>query len=167
MLCHGNGNAGVDGCCFVDGAVCPLRWKIVDGRILEGPELLDRGTVEEFAASVSKSKQVQQRVVEQAQGVTFACKAAIEVVVDDPALLSDRDGFEAAWNGHADYVTLVRPHWAAIENRLGLAAGSYQCSSWEGAGGPQCCFAEDQVTNSAKTAGLSSTAVTIRQARGA
>lgn len=166
-FCHGQGNLESDSCCWVNGSICPLRWKIEDGHILEGPELLDRGTVQEFAASVSNSKQIQQRILDQAEGVKFACRAAVEVLAGSPALLNDRAGFEAAWSAHPDYVTLVRSHWADLEVRLGFPAGSYNCSTWVGAPGgrSECCFAEDETTNAAKGAGLSSTAVSIRSQR--
>jgi hypothetical protein len=166
VLCHGSGDLARDGCCFVAGQVCPLRFKIVDGRIYEGPDLIDRGTVDEYIAANVKGKGNQDRVRAQVAGITFVCRAAVEVIAADGRLLSDRPAFETAWNEHPDYVRLVRPHWAAIEARLELEDGSYQCSSWRGTGLPQCCFAEDLVDNETKGAGLSVDARELRRAGG-
>jgi hypothetical protein len=50
---------------------------------------------------------------------------------------------------------------------MGIPRGSFQCSTWKGEAGQQCCFSEDIVTNEAKVAALSVTAVTLRRAGGA
>jgi hypothetical protein len=165
MLCHGNGNVATDGCCYVAGKVCPLRWLIDGGHVWDhlGTDL---GTVEEFIAAYSTSTTVQQAVRDQIQGVRIVCRAAVDVLVNDPKLLANRTRFESAWKAHVDYVALVRPHWEQVEQRLGLAAGSYNCPTWKGTGAAQCCFAEDQATNDAGAAGLSANAVKIRQAGG-
>lgn len=167
-FCHGKGNTETDGCCYVAGAPCPLRLKIVDGRVYAGPDLTDLGTITEYVATLSTNRQVRQRAADQAQGLNIACRAAIEVIVQDASRLSDRAAFEAAWNTHPDYVALVRPHWEVIEENLGLTPGSYQCSSWTGSPGTaraECCFAEPEAENSARRAVLSSAAVTIRSKR--
>lgn len=156
-FCHGSGNLAGDGCCFVAGQVCALRWKIVDGRIKEGPQLVDRGTVAEYAASVTNNRQAQQRIIDQAQGVTFACKAAVEVVASDSKLLTDRAGFESAWAAHPAYQA-VADQWEAI----GMPR-SY-CPQFGPAEG-QCCYAESESVNLAKCSALSASAVQIRQGR--
>lgn len=164
-FCHGNGNLETDGCCWVAGQVCPLRWKVVNGRVLEGPALVDRGTPSQAAALLTSNGAARTRITTQAQGATYLCRAALEVIAANSAVLTNRAALDAAWNTHAQYAALVRPEWAKIEERLGLAAGSYQCSTWMGTGVAQCCFAEDEVTNAAKRATLAATAVTVRQAR--
>ena len=166
MLCHGSGNLDTDGCCHVAGRPCPLRWKIVAGRIIEGPDLIDRGTVDAYINSLIQSRAGRDRAKAQVQGVTYVCRAAVEVLAADAKLLTDRAGFESAWNAHPSYVALVRPEWAKIEQSLGLASGAYQCSTWRGTAVAQCCFAEDQASNTSKTAALSTQAVTVRQAGG-
>jgi hypothetical protein len=163
VICHGQGNPSTDGCCYVNGAPCPLRWKIVAGRILEGPTLIDRGTVDSYINSIVSGKPNRDRAKALVQGAVYICSAAVDVLVASPALLNDRPGFEAAWNAHARYVAEVRPAWVDVEQRLGLPAGSYQCSTWMGVQGPECCFAEDQATNDTKAAALTATAVSIRQ----
>lgn len=153
-FCHGNGNLGSDGCCWVDGSICPNRWKIVNGRILEGPELRDLGTVAEFAASASKNPNVQQRIVDQAAGLTYACKVAVDVLANTPALLTDRAGFEQAWADHPDYQPIA-DHWETVG----------KTRSWCPEYGPaesQCCYAEPETENETKRAGLTTSAVTIR-----
>lgn len=167
-VCHGSGNLGEafgDGCCWVGGAVCPLRWKISGGRIFDHTGT-DLGTVDAVVRShVGNNPQRRQRVLDQLQGVTFVCTAAVDVIVADPSLLNDRPAFDAAWNNHAGYLAQVRPGWAALEQTNGWAPGSYQCSTWTGAAGPECCFAEDPASNTTKLAALSVSAVTIRSAR--
>lgn len=164
-ICHGNGDLGNDGCCFVNGNVCPLRWKIVGGRIFDNLGT-DLGTVNAYIDSIVQSGAARTRAKAQVQGVTYACSAAVEVIAANASLLNDRPALNAAWDAHAGYVTKVRPAWSAIEERLGLAPGEYNCSTWSGVTRSQCCFAEDSATNAAKAAGLSATAVTIRTAGG-
>lgn len=165
IICHGQGDPANDGCCWVAGAPCPLRWKIDGGRIYDHTGA-DLGTVDGHINSLIPSKAGRDRAKAQVQGVRIACRAAVEVLANDAKLLNDRAGFQAAWNAHPAYVAQVRPHWSALEEELGLPAGSYQCSTWRGTGRVQCCFAEDAVTNAAKAALLTSTAVTIRTAGG-
>lgn len=165
-LCHGNGDLVRDGCCYVDGQPCPLRWKFVDGHILEGPALTDLGTTDAYIESLGYNKPTTDKIKAQVVALTYACRAAIEVLIEDTNRLNDRPAFEAAWNAHPDYVAQVRPHWASIEQTLGLAEGEYQCATWRGTSGSQCCFAEDAATNDAKAAGLSDDARTLRRAGG-
>ena len=165
VICHGQGDPTNDGCCWVEGAPCPLRLKITGGRVFDASGN-DLGTVDTYINSLVQSGAARTRAKAQVQGVRIACRAAVEVLANDAKLLNDRAGFEAAWNQHPAYVALVRPTWARVEDSLGLARGSYQCSTWKGTGSPQCCFAEDPVSNAAKAAGLTSTAVTIRTAGG-
>lgn len=169
VLCHGNGNLDTtDGCCWVAGEPCPLRWKIVDGHIIEGPNNSDRGLVNDHveAAYAAKSQTARNRIKALLQGTTYICKAATEVLSDSPRFLTDRPGFNEAWNSHPDYVALVRPHWEQIEDNLGLARGEYQCSSWQGTARLECCFSEDEAVNSQKASSLSVTAVQIRERGG-
>jgi hypothetical protein len=166
VFCHGKGNPDTDGCCWVNGAICPLRLKVVNGRVYEGPNLVDRGTITQFANSIITGKANRDRVVALLTGPVIACKAATEVIAGNGNLLTNRAGFETAWNTHTRYVAEVRPHWAKVEEDLSLPAGSYQCSTWKGTAGTECCFAEPEVTNLTKRADLSTVAVTVRQAGG-
>lgn len=165
-LCHGSGNLDTDGCCYVEGQPCPLRWKIQDGRILEGPGLVDRGTVDTYINSLVNGNQARNRAKAQVQGVTYICKAAVEVIAADASRLNNRAALNAAWDSHPEYVALVRPAWERVEAMLDIPAGSYQCSTWRGVGDPECCFAEDDATNAAKRANLSVQAVQVRQQNG-
>ena len=169
MPCHGNGNLATDGCCYVAGQVCPLRWKVENGIVYEGPNLTDLG---EYTSAVDTkiggAKAKRDAAKAQVPGAKYLCRAALEVIAADPTIVNDRAGFEAAWNNHAEYVALVRPEWQKIEERNGLAPGSYQCSTWKGIGGiKQCCFAEPAInaTTVLQTA-FNATAVTIRSAAG-
>jgi hypothetical protein len=163
-FCHGRGAVDqADGCCFLsDGTICPLRIKIVGGRVLEGPTLIDRGTV----TPLTNNGAARNRAQQQAQGLVYGCLAAIRVIVAQASLLNDRAAFEAAWNAQADYVAQVRPHWNIVEDRMGIPRGSFQCSTWKGEAGQQCCFSQNTVTNEAEAANLTATAVTVRRAGG-
>lgn len=160
--CHGKGNIDTGSCCWVDGQICELRLKIENGRVYQGPNLTDMGTIAEFSASIGRTKAVRDRASAQITGPLFACRAALEVIANDGALLSDRPAFDAAWIAHADYQRLVRPAWAALEQDLGLAPNSYNCPTWVGTGTTQCCYAEDEVTNASKRVDLTTAAVTVR-----
>lgn len=162
-LCHGNGDVAHDGCCWVEGQVCPLRWRIADGHVFDAAGT-DLGTIDAVVRSfVGNNPQRRQRVLDQLQGVRIVCTAAVQVIADDPSLLTNRAAFNAAWNAHPQYVALVRPAWARVEQRQSLAAGSYQCSSWTGEGAQaQCCYAEAQATNDAVAVTLTATARTLR-----
>jgi hypothetical protein len=159
-FCHGNGNIGTDSCCWVAGEICPLRVKVVGTKIQRGPG----GELGRDAFLNSMGGEKADRAATQLEGVTYACKAALDVIADDPALRFRRSEFEEAWNNHPEYLELVRPHWEELEERLELEPGSYQCSTWVGIRRPECCFAEPEEENEEKARGLSQSAVAIRKA---
>lgn len=161
-FCHGNGDLESDGCCWVAGEPCPLRVKVSGSKIQRG-----KGAAVDAAAFLDASggtAERRDRLGTQLEGVTYACSAALDVIADDPSLRFRRSEFEEAWNNHPEYVELVRPHWEELEEQLGLEPGSYQCSTWIGTGGPQCCFAEPEDENEEKARGLAVSAVAIRKA---
>lgn len=165
-LCHGNGNPSTDGCCYVDGAVCPLRWKIANDHVYDAAGT-DLGTVDAVVRQYAgPNPQRQKRAKDQLQGVVYVCTAAVRVIVDNPATLTDRAAFETAWLNDAEYQTKVRPAWERLEQANGWAPGSYDCPTWTGHGAPECCYAEPQATNDAKAAPLTASAVQIRKAGG-
>lgn len=171
MLCHGQGDLNKGGCCYVNGDVCPLRWDLrvnedTGVRHLYASDGTDLGPVEDYIRSVVKGRGNQDRAIAQTQAIRWACRAAVEVLASDSRLLTDRQAFADAWNAHPEYQAKVRIHWEALEDRLGLPAGSYQCSNWRGTDVPQCCFAEDVVTNETKASSLHSDAKNLRQAGG-
>lgn len=177
MLCHGQGdNSGFDGgCCWVNGAICPVRWFIdyststpagdVGTATIRNSTGASLGTVSAYVSSLmpgggpTKTQRVQ-RVLDQIRGVVYVCSAAAYVIGMDPSLLNDRAAFEAAWSATAEYQTIA-PQWVAIGKP----------ANWCMTFGPtegQCCFREDQATNDARRAKLSATAVTVRsRAQGA
>lgn len=171
MLCHGQGDPADDlfdgGCCWVNGAVCPNRW-FIDWPGAYGPAgtIYDSnrqslGTVTAYVDSLmpgggpNKAARVQ-RVVDQVNNAVYVCRAAAYVIGMDPSLINDRVQFEAAWEATAEYQT-VATSWLAIGKP---ANWCMQYGPTEG----QCCFGEDQATNDAKTANLTTTAVTVRRA---
>lgn len=160
MLCHGKGDDG-QGCCFIRGQVCPLRWRLDGGHVYSSDDS-DLGTVQAFIESIIHSKPGRDKAYAQLEGVRFACRAAVEVLVDDARLLNDRPGFEAAWMAHPDYVSLVAPEWREIELDHGLPAGTLDCAAWHGTGGSQCCFSQSQAENDADATDLSVEARTLR-----
>jgi hypothetical protein len=165
MICHGNGDLTRDGCCYVAGQVCPLRLKIVNNHVYNSTGT-DLGTVQEVATSYGANKPQRDRASNQLQGITFVCRAAVEAIIEDSRRLTNRDSLVAAWHSHPDYLALVRPAWAELEQKLGLPTGSYNCGTWKGTGGPQCCFAETQTENDLKSQGLTSEAKNVRIAGG-
>ncbi len=165
-FCHGNGDPDTDGCCHLPSGVCPLRIKIVNGRVLRGPNLTDLGTVDQFVRSLTNNGAARNRATQQAQGITYACMAAIRSIVANPAVLTDRAALNAAWLADAEYVSIVAPQWREREDELELPAGTLDCPTWRGTGTAQCCFAEPIAMNEARGAGLHSTAVTVRRAGG-
>lgn len=164
VICHSQGNIATDGCCYVAGAPCPLRWKIVNGRVLQGSNLTDIGTVAQAVNARWSGSQARARVNAQLTGLLVACRAALDSFASDSRTVTDRARLNAAWDANTDYLNQVRPHWAAVEQANGWAAGSYQCSTWKGAGSGECCFGESAAVNLAKQAAMSATAVTIRTA---
>lgn len=174
MLCHGQGDQRDDpfdgGCCYIAGQVCPARWFIdystsspagdVGTATILDANRQSLGTVFAYVNNLmpgggpNKAARVQ-RVLDQVRGALFVCSAAAYVLGMDPSLVNDRPAFEAAWQAHAAY-TPIAAEWVA----MGKPA------NWCMAYGPsegQCCFAEDQATNDARAATMSTTAVTVRR----
>lgn len=160
MLCHGSGNLEADpfngGCCWINGQVCPNRWYLEGGSVFDSNRTL-LGTVNEVVESfVGKSRPRKNRVIEQVEGATYICSAAVLAVDADPSVLTDRAAFDAAWAARPEYQP-VADAWEAIGKPR----------NWCQLYGPdegQCCFSEDQATNDAKSGALTSTAVTVRRA---
>lgn len=165
-FCHGNGDPDHDGCCHIEGQPCALRIKLVNGRVLRGPDLVDLGTVTDYVRGHAPPGNARARLTAQLQGVTYACSAALRVIVADPSALDDRQRFEAGWHADDGYVEFVAPRWREIEERYELVPGSLDCAPWDGEGGKQCCFGEPPEVNEARAAGLSVAAVRVRRARG-
>lgn len=155
-FCHGRGDPANDGCCYVHGRPCSLRWKIVNDHILEGPNLTDLGTVDACIDGLVGGRQAQDRAKAQVQGVMYACRAAVAVVATDPSATSSRAAFLSSWASHPDYQS-VADAW----ERIGLPRN--YCQVYGPAEG-QCCFAEDESTNTVKGASLSTVAVSVRRA---
>lgn len=152
-LCHGNGDLARDGCCYVAGQVCPLRWKIENGTVTQGAST-DLGTVQDLAQALGMPKGRAKNLDQVLQGRTFVCSVAAKAIAGDTSLLRDPDALADAWDNDPDYLREVRPTWADLEQRLGMAPGTYQCSTWRGVGGAQCCFAEPPEENATKAANL-------------
>lgn len=160
MLCHGQGDVAHDGCCYVNGQVCPNRWRIdrsidPDGVVFDAAGV-SLGTVDAVARSfVGNNPQRRATVAEAVQGTRYICSAAVLAIDADPSILNDRTMFEAAWEARPEY-QVVADAWEA----------NGQPRNWCMSFGPaegQCCYAEDQATNDAKRAALSATAVSIRR----
>jgi len=168
VLCHGQGDPEHDGCCWVEGEVCPLRWKIEGGQVLDasGRRL---GSIPQAAAGLADPG-ARGRVVAQLTGPRIVCRAALEVIAADPGALTDRARLNAGWDAHPDYQALVRPAWRRLEDREGLEEGSYQCSTWapkvDPADGGGCCWGEQPAVNEASAAKLHAQAVQVRRAGG-
>lgn len=153
-ICHGNGDLAKDGCCYVAGQVCPLRWKIENGQVTQGAST-NLGSVADLAQTLGIPKGRANNLDRVLQGRTFVCSVAAKAIANDPAIVDNPDALAEAWDNDPDYVAQVRPTWADLEDRLGMAPGTYQCSTWRGVGGrAQCCFAEPPAENSAKAANL-------------
>jgi hypothetical protein len=151
-FCHGQGSTDPGGCCYVNGAICPHH--------KSAAELLT------WIDSLGLTGQRKTRALAMAQGVQHACGIALQLIAQDPSLINARATFENLWNTHPDYIRDVRPAWVEVEQRMGLPVGAFQCSTWKGASGSQCCFSETTVVNEQKASSLSATAVTIRRAGG-
>jgi hypothetical protein len=152
-ICHGNGDLVRGGCCYVDGAVCPNRWMIVDGHVFDAAGN-DLGTVQEIIASVTNNRKAQQTGAELAQGITFLCGVAMKVLLADTRLIGNPTGFRQAWLNHAEYQPI-----ADVWERIGKPRD--WCMTY-GPGEGQCCYAEPLAENEAKQALLSEVAVTVR-----
>lgn len=158
MFCHGQGNldSSLDGCCWIDGAICPNRLKIVNGRVLKGPALTDLGTVTQYVQSLTNNGAARNRANQMAQAIVYACEAAILTIVASASVLNDRAAFDAAWAARPEYQA-IGDYW---ESR-GLPRN--YCMVYGPAQG-QCCFSETPEVNAAKGSALSTTAVTLRRA---
>lgn len=154
LACHGNGNISQQGCCYVDGVICPNRVTSVNLTAF----------INSLGLTGNQKTQAQTYGTKALQSVTWACGVAIKVAIANPSLLNDRTAFDAAWVSHPDYLVTPAPSWRALEAAQGRPVNSYNCSSW-GPTEAQCCFGEVQSVNDAKMALLDSTQVTIRKAR--
>lgn len=155
MFCHGQGDQATDGCCWVAGAICPNRLKIVNGRVFKGPNLVDMGTVTQYVQSLTNNGAARNRANQMAQGLIYACEAAINTIVFNAGGLTDRAVFDAAWAARPEYQPIADA-WEQIGKPR----------NWCQLFGPpegQCCFGEDPATNASKAASLSSSAVTLRR----
>ena len=175
MLCHGQGDERADeftgGCCYTNGVICPARWFIdyststpagdVNTATILDSDRNSLGTVGAYVDGLmpgggpNKVDRVQ-RVTDQIQGVKFVCSAAAYVIGIDPSLINDRPAFEAAWQAHEAY-TATGDYWVTIGKPFDWCM-TYGPTE----GGGQCCHKEDQATNDAKAASMSTTAVTVR-----
>ncbi len=168
MICHGQGDQRGDafdgGCCFVNGQVCPNRWfvdysavpggqsgDVTQARVLDSSRT-DIGSVDTVARSfVGNNPNRRQRVYDAVQGALFICSSAVRAIDADPSILANRAAFDVAW---AARIMVDAPS---------LPAGWGAWCTTFGPGEQQCCFAEDQATNTARSSPLSATAVTVRR----
>lgn len=157
-ICHGQGGPDqVDGCCYVNGAPCPLRWKIDGQQVYEGPDMVPLGNVEQAVSTYVNGTPKRNRGVEQLQNVVYACRAAVIAIAEDGNRVTDRAAFEAAWTAYDGYQP-VADHWQSIGRPR----------EWCPQYGPpegQCCFSEDEATNQAKAGALHVNAVEVRSRR--
>lgn len=170
MICHGQGDQRVDlfdgGCCFIAGQICPQRWYIDytgaattrDAHIIDASGT-DLGTVDAFVKQIHNGKPRQDRVVEVIEGALYVCGALANAVIADgiPTGANWEADFDAAWSAEYDVggsAEAVGDAWEA------LGKPRNWCVSY-GPGEGQCCFGEDQATNDARAANLTTTRVTI------
>jgi hypothetical protein len=180
MICHGQGTDPVahsdpfdDGCCFIAGQPCQNRWyldystctppgnraDVANATVYEGANrTISVGSVDDLARSfVGNNPNRRQRIFDQVQGALYICKvAALVIEAGWGSGPPDRATFEAAWAAHPDYQP-VADAWEAIGKPR----------DWCALYGPsegQCCHREDQATNDARRANLTTTAVTVRAA---
>lgn len=148
-VCHGQGNLNSDGCCWVGGVRCPLRWKQEAG-IIKDRDGNSLGTVATAVQTkIGGPKAKRDRIVQAIGERVYICSLAAE--------------YEGNWDAvHVDtrYQTQVRPTWQQVEQANGLAPNSYNCGTW-GPGSAQCCYGEDPLVNAAKSAWMSTVAVHI------
>ena len=159
MICHGQGDQGVGvdlfegGCCFVAGAVCPLRWFIdystsspagdVGTATILDSNRQSLGTVFDYVENLmpgggpNKAARVQ-RVLDQVQGTIFVCSAAATVIGLDPKLINDRVAFEEAMTAEPSYAP-IGDYWVSIGKPFDW------CPKYGPSEG-QCCYGEDQAT---------------------
>ena len=178
-ICHGRGDPAGDlflgGCCYVDGAVCPLRWYIdystsdppgdVQSATILDADRTSLGTVYDYVDNLmpgggpNKAARMQ-RVFDQVQGTRYVCSVVAYLLGMDPSLINDRAQLEAQWAADDAYQPIA-DHWESIGRPRDWCP---QYGPTEG----QCCFAEDTATNDANKAFLTVDAVTVRsQATGA
>jgi hypothetical protein len=178
MICHGRGTmpgnnaetAFNDGCCFIDGEICPNRWFIdyststpagdTGTATIRNSEGVSLGTVTAYVTSLmpgggnTKAQRVA-RVVAQLTNILYVCAPAAYVIGMDPSLITNRVQFETAWSGRAEY-TPIADYWQSIGKPRNW------CMSFGPTEG-QCCHAEDQATNDANRAFLHTSAVEVRR----
>lgn len=181
MICHGQGDPRVDafdgGCCYIQGAVCSLRWFVdystsspagdVNTATLYDSDRNSLGTVFDYVDALMPGGGPQkvarvERVTAQVQGTLYLCSAAAYVIGMDPSLINDRAQFDAAWEATPEYQTIA-DLWAA-QGKPRNWCMTYGPTEQSG----QCCHREDQATNDANAANISVAAVSVRsQATGA
>jgi hypothetical protein len=162
-FCDGNGAPNEvtperGGCCFVDGNVCPLRLMMVNGHVIDA-EGTDLGTVDDWLKNDKgvNNKAARERAATFAAGITFACHAAVQAVIDDPSLRADRVAFNEAWEAMIEQMAPeVHAHWDAI--------GMDYCSIWTGSGKPQCCFERSDAATLASATDLDADERALRAA---
>lgn len=141
-FCHGSGAPESDGCCYVNGQVCPNR--------------LDQTQAQAWLSGLNLRGARLRAAQDQIANITYLCRAALEAVAVDPSILTTRALFEAAWEARPEYQPIADA-WQAIGKPRNW------CMSF----GPfegQCCFAENDQINNTKFSILTETAVTIRKA---
>ena len=170
MICHGQGDPRTDlqdgGCCFIDGNVCPSRWYVDytgaattrDAHLIDSTGA-DLGTVDAYVKAVHNGKPRQDRVVDVIEGRTFVCGALADTVAADgiPTGANWEADFEAAWSAAYEaggVAEVTGDAWAASGKPRNW------CVSF-GPGEGQCCFREDQATNDARVANISTVSVTV------
>lgn len=172
MICHGQGDLTLPlpGCCYLPGGtVCPQRWRIDytgldpttqtrQAHIFDSSGT-DLGTVDAFVKQVHSGKPRQDRVVDVIQGAVFVCGALANAVIANgiPTGANWASEFDAAWSAVYEpggAAAVVGDAWAAVGKPRNW------CVSFGPAEG-HCCFGEDQATNDAKAAALTTTRVSI------
>lgn len=152
--CVGSGEVSGDHCCYVDGVRCP--------------HLMDNAQIVAWINSQGWNATKRTAALQYATGITWLCKIALKVLANTPNLRNNRTNFQNAWNTDPEYVAFPRPQWVAVEQRLGLPAGSFQCSTWKGDGPASCCFRRTtaEADTYATQQGMSANAVQVRKAGG-
>lgn len=184
-LCHGQGDPRVDtqdgGCCHIAGVgVCPMRWFVdATGDVYDSDrnlvDTLDEAIRTTFGVNNPNTRDDIVEFLGWQTGVEmFICTAAGRSAVDhwvefmsvqgQTLTMTDRAQFDVRWGEEFDVggsAEAIGDIWAA--------AG--QPRNWCVTYGPtegHCCHREDQATNDARRANLSTTAVNVRsQAQGA
>lgn len=175
-ICHGQGDQAANaahgdpfdgGCCHLPGdIVCPSRWYIDytgaattrDARIIDHTRT-DIGSVDEYVKQVHNGKPRQDRVVEMIEGSIYVCGALANSVIAAgiPTGANWEADFDAAWSAEYEAggsAETVGDAWAAANKPRNW------CVIY-GPGEGDCCFREDQATNDARAANLTTTRVAI------